>query len=190
MAGQIVLTAASSGTVTLTPADTGNAFVATIPAVTGNLVSTGSTGVVTGAMLASSAALTNLYGLTYLPLFSGYRNAGLVSATNVVLHNVINVNTGSHYSAATGRFTCPVAGNYEVSVGGHAENTQPATTYIYKNGSAVQGEYTSGSAYGAASCTIVITCAANDFIQHFVTAGTMWGGDPSGLRMTVKLISV
>lgn len=44
MAGQIVLTAASSGTVTLTPADTGNAFVVTVPAETGNVITTGSTG--------------------------------------------------------------------------------------------------------------------------------------------------
>lgn len=51
MAGQIVLTSGSNGTVTLAPADTGNAFVATLPAVTGNLVSTGSTAVVTPAML-------------------------------------------------------------------------------------------------------------------------------------------
>ena len=37
MAGQIVLTASSSGTVTLTPANTANAFVATVPARTGNI---------------------------------------------------------------------------------------------------------------------------------------------------------
>jgi hypothetical protein len=43
MAGQIVLTAASSGTVTLTPADTGNAFVVTLPAETGNIITTGTT---------------------------------------------------------------------------------------------------------------------------------------------------
>jgi hypothetical protein len=41
MAGQIVLTASSSGTVTLVPADTGNAFVVTLPAETGNIITTG-----------------------------------------------------------------------------------------------------------------------------------------------------
>jgi hypothetical protein len=148
------------------------------------------TGAVGATQLAATAALSNLYGLTYLPLFSGYRTAGNVSATNVVLHNVINVNTGSCYNSSTGRFTCPVAGNYEISIGGHVENTQPASIYVYKNGAAGQGEYTSGSAYGAASCTIVVACAANDYLQHYVTIGTFWGGDGSGLRMTVKLISV
>ena len=44
MAGQIVLTASSSGTVTLVPANTGNAFVVTLPAETGNIITTGSTG--------------------------------------------------------------------------------------------------------------------------------------------------
>jgi len=147
-------------------------------------------GAVGATQLAATAALSNLYGLTYLPLFSGYRTAGNVSATNVVLHNVINVNTGSCYNSSTGRFTCPVAGNYEISIGGHVENTQPASIYVYKNGAANQGEYTNGSAYGAASCTIVVACAANDYLQHYVTIGTFWGGDGSGLRMTVKLVSI
>lgn len=148
------------------------------------------TGAVGSTQLAATAALSNLYGLTYLPLFSGYRDAGNVAASNVVLHNNINVNTGSCYSSATGRFTCPVAGNYEVSIGGHAENAQPVELTILKNGSSVQGEYSNGSAYGAVTCTTVISCAATDYIQQRVTTGTFWGGNNSGLRMTVKLISI
>jgi hypothetical protein len=147
-------------------------------------------GAVGATQLAATAALSNLYGLTYLPVFSGYRDAGNVSATNVVLHNIININTGSCYSAATGRFTCPVAGNYEVSISGHAENSQPVQLYVYKNGSAVQGEYSNGAAYSAVSCTTVITCAINDYIQQYVVTGTFWGGNNTGLRMTVKLVSI
>lgn len=178
------------GTTTLVAANSAASYTATLPANSGTIVTTGSTAVVTPAMLTSTAALSNLYGLTYLPLFSGYRDAGNVAASTVVLHNNINVNTGSCYSSATGRFTCPVAGNYEVSIGGHAENAQPVELTILKNGSSVQGEYSNGSAYGAVTCTTVLSCAANDYIQQRVTTGTFWGGNNSGLRMTVKLISI
>lgn len=188
------------GTTTLVAANSATNYTATLPANSGTVVTTGSTAVVTQAMmgaasvgatqLAATAALSNLYGLTYLPLFSGYRDSGNVSASSVVLHNNINVNTGSCYSSATGRFTCPVAGNYEVSIGGHAENAQPVELTILKNGSSVQGEYSNGSAYGAVTCTTVLSCAANDYIQQRVTTGTFWGGNNSGLRMTVKLISI
>ena len=154
----------------------------------------GSTQIAAGAVgatqLAATAALSNLYGLAYLPVFSGYRDAGNVSASNIVLHNSININTGSCYSAATGRFTCPVAGNYEINIGGHAENAQPVELTILKNGVSVGSEYTNGAAYGAVSCTTVIICAASDYIQQRVTTGTFWGGNNSGLRMTVKLISI
>jgi hypothetical protein len=174
----------------------GSTYLADSSVITSKIASgaVGSSQIATGAVgatqLAGTAVSSNLYGLTYLPLFSGYRNAGNVSATNAVLHNIIQVNTGSCYSSATGRFTCPVAGNYEVSIGGHAENAQPVLIQIYKNGSGIQGEYSNGSAYGSVSCTTVISCAANDYIQHYVLTGTLWGGDSSGLRMTVKLISI
>lgn len=186
----VAIRSSGGGATTLVATSSATNYTATLPANSGTVVTTGSTAVVTPAMLTSTAALSNLYGLTYLPLFSGYRTSGNVSATNVVLHNVINVNTGSCYNSTTGRFTCPVAGNYEISIGGHGENNQPVQLFVYKNGSAFQGTFSQGSTYGNLSCTTVVTCAANDYLQHYVTLGTLWGGDQSGLRMTVKLVSI
>ena len=122
------------------------------------------------------------------PKFFGYRNAGNVAATNTILHNNVLTNVGSCYNAATGVFTAPVAGYYEIHMGCHAENSQPIKVMIYKNGSALVGEYTNGTNYGAISTTAIVLLAANDQITNVVTAGTVWGGDETGIRMSVKLI--
>jgi hypothetical protein len=124
----------------------------------------------------------------YQPSFTGWRTAGNVTGVNVVLHNNILTNVGSYYNASNGRFTCPVAGKYLVICNGHAENSQPSNQAIYKNGSSVCYEYQNGSAFGAAAQSAILDCAANDYIQHYVGNGTFWGGDNSGLRMTITLI--
>ena len=122
------------------------------------------------------------------PKFFGYRTAGLVSATTTVLHNVVVTNVGSCYNSSTGIFTCPVAGYYEVFAGGHAENSQPTVIQIQQNGTSIVSEYQNGSAYGSLTLTVILLCAANDQIKSVVTSGTFWGGDNSGLRMSVKYL--
>ena len=57
MAGQIVLTSGSNGTITLAPAATANAFVVTMPAETGNVITTSSTSVVAPGMLTQPLTL-------------------------------------------------------------------------------------------------------------------------------------
>jgi len=127
------------------------------------------------------------------PMFSGIRNTTptTLASGNVVLHNVTVTDVGGYYSAATGRFTCPVAGRYMVTIGGHAENSQPTSHQIRKNGTTVAYEYGSmpSGSYVAMSRTIILTCAANDYIDHYISTGTFWCGDGSGLTMTVMLVS-
>jgi hypothetical protein len=126
--------------------------------------------------------------MPFQPAFYGYRSAGNVSATTTVLHNVVVTNIGSCYNSGTGIFTCPVAGVYEIYAGGHAENSQPTVLNIQLNGTTVAQEYSNGASYGVVSLMAIISCAANDQIKSVVGFGTFWGGDPSGLKMTVKLI--
>ena len=127
------------------------------------------------------------------PMFSGIRNTTptTLSQGNTVLHNVTITDVGSCYSAATGRFTCPVAGRYLVTINGHAENAQPSSHQIRKNGTMVSYEYGSvpSGSYIAISRTTIVTCAANDYLDHYISGGTFWCGDGSGLSWTVSLIS-
>jgi hypothetical protein len=146
---------------------------------------------ITSAGFVENVRIDNTTGAVtkpYHPSFTGWRTAGNVSNTNVVLHNNIITNVGSYYNASTGRFTCPVAGKYLVICDGHAENSNPHEHAIYKNGSAVCYAYENGATYGRATQSAILDCAANDYIQHYVTNGTFWGGNNSGLKMTITLI--
>ena len=129
--------------------------------------------------------------MPYQPMFSGYRNTSPTTVSSgVVIHNIAMTDVGSCYNASNGRFTCPVAGKYLVTINGHAENTAPIRHVMRKNAIDWTGEYSSGPAghYGAAGRTAIITCAAGDYIDHYVVSGPMWCGDTTGLSMTVHLI--
>ena len=126
--------------------------------------------------------------MPFQPAFYGFRNGGNVTGTNTVVHNAVITNIGSCYNASTGVFTCPVAGVYEVFAGGHAENSQPTVMQISQNNVTKSEEYQNGAAYGSMTLFAILSCAANDQIRHVVATGTFWGGNDSGLRMSVKLI--
>ena len=142
MPGQIVLTAASSGTVTLTPADTGNVFVATIPARTGNLAVDG-------------------------PAFRAFMaNAQTISATTFTKLNFNTevFDTNNNYDTVTNRFTPTVAGYYQVTANTYFSAT--AQLYIYKNGSANStGAYV--TAVGHFISGLVFLNGSTDFIEIF-----------------------
>ena len=165
-----------------------NAIPATNGAVTSAYLLDGS---VTPAKLSTGGPSWDTSGRLLTPnqpAFYGFRNGGNVSGTNTVIHNAVITNIGSCYNASTGVFTCPVAGVYEVMVGGHAENSQPVVMQISQNNVTKSEEYGNGAAYLPVSTFAILSCAANDQIRHVVATGTFWGGNDSGLRMSVKLI--
>ena len=59
------------------------------------------------------------------PVFSAYRDSSSVEGlTGTIVFNGTRSNVGSHYNASTGKFTAPVAGNYQFNfVGMGAENS-------------------------------------------------------------------
>ena len=146
MAGQIVLTASSSGTVTLTPANTGNTFVATVPARTGNIAVDG-------------------------PAFRAYMaNAQTISATTFTKlnFNTESFDTNGNYDTSTNRFTPTVAGYYQITANTYFSAT--AQLYIYKNGSAnITGAYLNSSGHSVAG--LVYLNGTTDYIEIFY-----WGG--------------
>lgn len=154
MAGQIVLTAASSGTVTLTPADTGNAFVASIPARTGNLSVDG-------------------------PAFSAYiaSTQTITASTWVKLSFDTKIfDTNTNFDTSNKRFTPTVAGYYQIN-----STIQPLGSNInayiaaYKNGTINQYGTFSGASTASnpiISISTLIYCnGSTDYIEIYVNSG-------------------
>ena len=161
MAGQIVLTAASSGTVTLTPADTANAFVSTIPSRTGNLSIDG-------------------------PTFSAYQSSTqtLSGATwTKIQFQTEEWDTANCFDSTTNyRFTPNVAGYYSVT-----GKIQPNASYsaggvaVYKNGSIYKyGDYnlnSTGVAPPAMTCLVYLN-GTTDYVE-------LWGLLQTGQALVV-----
>jgi hypothetical protein len=154
MAGQIVLTAASSGTVTLTPADTGNAFVSTVPARTGNIAVDG-------------------------PTFSAYQSSAQTginsNAWNKIQFQTEEWDTANCFDSTTNyRFTPNVAGYYQVSSAIQVvNNTGPLKISIYKNGTSYkQGGYSTTTTFYAVSVSGIVYCnGTTDYIEAYVYSG-------------------
>jgi hypothetical protein len=110
------------------------------------------------------------------PFFYGRCPSGATKAANWALisnyFSDVVVNRGSHYNTSTGNFTCPVAGEYAVSVGGMIQ-TGAATSdvrfgvAIAKNGTDYQivgGQLSVGDTPAPIS-TVIVPCAANDTLN-------------------------
>jgi len=107
------------------------------------------------------------------PSFNAWLNTvtTTVTATGIIPFNATRFNIGNHFSTATGRFTCPVAGVYVF--GAHigdddgAEFVGKIATF-YLNGAAyrdiVEGT-TAQNSHFELHCTTLINCAAGDIID-------------------------
>jgi hypothetical protein len=160
MAGQLNLKSGSGGTITVTAADTEGSLVATIPAVAGTLVSTGSTGVVSQEMLAANVAGNG-------PAFRAYMaNAQTISATTFTKLNFNTevFDTNNNYDTVNNRFTPTVAGYYQISAATYFSAT--AQLYIYKNGSTnITGAYINASGHFVSG--FVYLNGTTDYIEIF-----------------------
>ena len=111
--------------------------------------------------------------MPYQPAFNALRTAGH-TLNSVVLWNDVRTNVGSHYSAATGRFTAPVAGNYFFSVGAICGSSSPAASsgsvQIRLNGSSIKDGHwnITNDPWENVGATTVVTLNANDYIDVYV----------------------
>lgn len=110
-------------------------------------------------------------------IFEAARNAGHVSATNVVLWNDVSINIGSHYDASTGRFTAPTDGIYEFHWGGFKNNSSALSRLdLRKNGTTVKQNYWSaGDVYNGMVFTMYLSLNASDYVDIYLSEGTLWG---------------
>jgi hypothetical protein len=163
------LNSSGGGSVTLDVPVTASTFTATIPANTGTVVTTGSTGVVTQAMMASGVAGNG-------PAFSAYRSTNQTANTATwtkVQANTEEFDTNSNYDNATNhRFTPTVAGYYQIN--GEVKMTGAAAILIaaiYKNGSEFKRGTQSGSAassgQAAAVSALVYFNGSSDYVELY-----------------------
>ena len=129
----VTASATGTGTVTLLAPVTNMDRTITLPDVTGTAVTTGSTAVVSQAMLAAGVAGNG-------PAFSAYKNSGAQSITTATFTKLTfdteDFDTNSNFTSS--RFTPTVAGYYQISAGlstsGSGAQTR-ALLSVYKNGS-------------------------------------------------------
>tara|TARA_R100000773_G_scaffold14634_1_gene13411 strand:+ start:17 stop:1054 length:1038 start_codon:yes stop_codon:yes gene_type:complete len=118
----------------------------------------------------------------YQPVFDVCGASGNPSGAGYITFTTVKVNIGSHYSTSTGKFIAPVAGTYFFSFGCIKNgNNNLARLYLYKNGSSANDRHlrmpTGGDGYGEnGALTNIVTLAANDEIQVYMSEGTIHGG--------------
>jgi hypothetical protein len=144
--GDLVLKGATSGQITLTPTAVAGTNTLTVPAKTGNIITSADSGTVTQAMLASNVAGNG-------PAFMAYANASqtvtLSTWTKVAINTEeTNGDPNSCFDTTNNRFTPNVAGYYQIN--GNIRLTAATTitqlfVAIYKNGT----EYTRGAQMAA-----------------------------------------
>ena len=167
--GDLVLKGATSGQITITPTGVAGTNTLTLPAKTGNIITSADSGTVTQAMLASNVAGNG-------PAFSAYQNSAqsISNSTFTKLQcSTVEFNQGSYYDGTTNyRFTPLVAGYYLIT--GEASlnaATQTQLLTIYKNGSEFKRGQRMASSPGALSTSVSALINFNgstDYVELYV----------------------
>lgn len=143
-----------------------------------------------GAAVIDNAKNFTSYGYitsTVQPAFLAYLTSS-VTAQGVIAFNNDSSNdafdTNSNYSTSTGRFTAPVAGRYIFSVGVISESLNAAIEgWLRKNGYMIAYVYCSApgsSVRSTAWGTVVVTLAANDYVDYYHNIGGVYGVGTQG----------
>lgn len=102
--------------------------------------------------VAGAHALVDYGGTTYVS-----KTAGIMQFDNIV------ENIGNHYSTSTYKFTCPVNGLYQASVGAISQNNTDAYGMdLYKSDTRIRRNY---SVFRTIQATNFIMCVAGDTIH-------------------------
>ena len=117
------------------------------------------------------------------PAFDAGVSTGAVSATNPIVFNNAQVNRSNCYNTSNGRFTAPVTGLYFFYYGGLKDNNSNVLrlklrkgdgTYL-NNGREFRLDENGGSYAENASMCIIVSLTANEYVQVYVTEGTVYG---------------
>ena len=177
----VKLNSSGGGSVTLTTPSTATDYTATFPANTGNVVTTGSSGVVTQAMLSTNVAGNG-------PIFSASLSAAQTITNNTwtqVQFNGTQFDTSSAFNVSTYRYAVPVNGYYFLSAQAYLLGTLTyATIRIYNNAAStilVYGNQASAAGAVNASGFAYLTTSSTIELQAYITgAGTLQVAASSG----------
>ena len=131
--------------------------------------------------------------MPYQPMCSVYSTtAGFTGSSNTVIpFDSEQVDVGGNYNTSTYRFTAPVAGKYFATVWFLSRNNTSGNCIgLFKNGSAVAGrggyvDPGSGNEIQGLQ-TLIIDCAANDYIDARITQyvnGDFYFSDLAGMQI-------
>lgn len=130
----IVVNGDTSGAVTLSAPAVAGTVTMTLPSANGTVVTTGSTAVVSQAMLATNVAGNGPAFGAYL----GSNQTGLSSGVfNKIQFNTEDFDTSNYFDSTTHRFTPLVAGYYQINASACLEGSttiQRLLIAVYKNG--------------------------------------------------------
>lgn len=164
----------STGKTTIASANSGATdYTLTLPAKTGNIITSADSGTVTQAMIASNVAGNG-------PVFSAYQSSAqsISSATFTKLQfQAEEFDTNSNYDNTTNyRFTPTVAGYYQFSAGfAVASSATTGMITFYKNGSEFKrgGYNTATSALNGITMSAIIYCnGSTDYVEAWGYIGT------------------
>ena len=168
----IVIKGNTSGQVEIAAPDVAGSTTLTLPANTGNIVTTGDSGTVTQGMVASGVAGTG-------PAFKAYANA---AQTLTFTGGYIKVNfdaevfdTDNCWDTSTSRFTPTVAGYYQFNVLVSSGNVGLHGVFL-KNGSAYAygTNHSTSNHYSDNNNTLIYLNGSTDYVEYaeFVSATT------------------
>lgn len=172
----VKLSSTGGGSVTLTTPSTASDFTATFPAATGNVVTTGSSAVVTQAMLGTNVAGNG-------PAFGAYRSSNQTisgSTYTKIQLNLEEFDTNNNFDSTTNyRFTPTVAGYYQIN-GGAALSASTMTVVIvgiFKNGSEFKRGVDVRASQSEGSCVVsslIYMNGSTDYLElyAYITASS------------------
>jgi hypothetical protein len=170
----IVLVGSTSGSVTLQEPAVAGTTVLDLPAVSGTVITTGSSAVVTQAMLGTNVAGNG-------PAFSVYKDNGNQTVTGStftkITFNVELFDTNNNFASST--FTPTVAGYYHITGSYSVETVGTVSrflTSIYKNGVEVNRNDLVATGNQAPVSAIVFCNGTTDYIElycNIIGTGTL-----------------
>lgn len=180
--GDLVLKGATSGQITVTPTAVAGTNTLTLPAKTGNIITSADTGTVTGTMLASATVAqsnlsTNVAGNG--PAFLAYLTTPAQTINNTtytkITLNATSFNLGSFFDTTNYRFLPTVAGYYQISTCATTSATGSAggyQVYIYKNGTSLHAGpnipfYSTLNPSSNVSATVYLN-GSTDYVEAYV----------------------